>query len=81
MIKTVSAWQVIYGRRRIGKSTLINEFIKIKNAIFTQQQKLDKNRKLELFAKQVISVLDPDFGAFFIHTEDIFQFYYKEIAR
>ncbi|MFR3343938.1 MAG: ATP-binding protein [Anaerobutyricum sp.] len=33
---------VIYGRRRIGKSTLINEFIKNKNAIFIQQQKLDK---------------------------------------
>ncbi len=34
---------VIYGRRRIGKSTLINEFIKNKNAIFLySNKKLDK---------------------------------------
>ena len=38
---------VIYGRRRIGKSTLINEFIKNKNAIFYTATKVGKNRNLE----------------------------------
>lgn len=72
---------VIYGRRRIGKSTLINEFIKNKNAFYTAT-KVGQNRNLELFAKQVISVLDPDFesASFSIHRR-YFQFYYKEIAR
>lgn len=30
---------VIYGRRRIGKSTLITKFVKDKKTIFIQQQK------------------------------------------
>lgn len=33
---------VIYGRRRIGKSTLIAEFVKDKKTIFIQLQKLEK---------------------------------------
>ena len=37
---------VIYGRRRIGKSTLINEFIKNKNAIFYTATKVGQNRNL-----------------------------------
>ena len=71
---------VIYGRRRIGKSTLINEFIKNKNAIFYTATKVGQNRNLELFAKQVISVLDPDFeSASFPSTEDIFNFITKKL--
>lgn len=33
---------VIYGRRRIGKSTLIAEFVKEKKQFFIQLQKLEK---------------------------------------
>lgn len=33
---------VIYGRRRIGKSTLIAEFVKDKKQFFIQLQKLEK---------------------------------------
>lgn len=33
---------VIYGRRRIGKSTLISEFIKDKKIFFIQPQKLER---------------------------------------
>lgn len=33
---------VIYGRRRIGKSTLIAEFVKDKKKFFIQLQKLEK---------------------------------------
>ena len=33
---------VIYGRRRIGKSTLITEFVKDKKIYSIQQQKLGK---------------------------------------
>ncbi len=52
---------VIYGRRRIGKSTLIAEFIKDKKAIFYTATKVGKERNLELFSKQVTSVLAPAF--------------------
>lgn len=33
---------VIYGRRRIGKSTLISEFIKDKKIFYIQPQKLER---------------------------------------
>ena len=50
---------VIYGRRRIGKSTLIREFLKDKRAIFYTATKVGKARNLELFCQQVVSLLDP----------------------
>ena len=50
---------VIYGRRRVGKSTLIKEFVKGKKAIFYTATKVGAERNLELFSKQVLDVLDP----------------------
>ena len=50
---------VIYGRRRIGKSTLITEFAKGKRTIFYTATKIGKNRNLELFSKQVVDLLMP----------------------
>ena len=37
---------IIYGRRRIGKSTLIAEFIKNKKAIFYTATKVGKERNI-----------------------------------
>lgn len=50
---------IIYGRRRIGKSTLINEFVKDKKTIFYTATKIGKERNIELFGKQVLSSLAP----------------------
>ncbi len=50
---------VIYGRRRVGKSTLIREFIKDKRTIFYTATKVGAERNLELFTNQVLDVLDP----------------------
>ena len=50
---------VIYGRRRVGKSTLIKEFVKDKRVIFYTATKVGPERNLELFTKQVLEVLDP----------------------
>ena len=50
---------VIYGRRRIGKSTLIREFVKGKKTIFYTATKVNADRNLELFSAQVISVFIP----------------------
>ena len=50
---------VIYGRRRVGKSTLIKEFVKGKKAIFYTATKVGAERNLELFSRQVLDVLDP----------------------
>lgn len=51
---------VIYGRRRIGKSTLISEFIAGKRSIYYMATKVGADRNLELFTRQVLSVLEPD---------------------
>ncbi|MCR4651029.1 MAG: ATP-binding protein [Lachnospiraceae bacterium] len=50
---------VIYGRRRVGKSTLIKEFVKDKKVIFYTATKVGPERNLELFTKQVLDVLEP----------------------
>ena len=72
---------VIYGRRRIGKSTLITEFIKDKKAIFYTATKVGKDRNLELFTRQVLSVLDLDMEeASFPSIEAVFDFLGKKLS-
>ena len=65
---------VIYGRRRIGKSALINEFVKDKKSIFYTATKVGKERNLELFSKQVLSTLEPEYvAATFPDLESVFD--------
>ena len=72
---------VIYGRRRIGKSTLITEFVKDKKTIFYTATKVGKNRNLELFSKQVADLLMPEVGDIsFNTTEAVFDFIDKNIG-
>ena len=66
---------VIYGRRRIGKSTLISEFVRDKKHIFYTATKVGKKRNLELFSKQAAEFLMPgveDIG--FKTIEAVFDF-------
>ncbi|MBO5154479.1 MAG: ATP-binding protein [Eubacterium sp.] len=73
---------VIYGRRRIGKSTLITEFIKNKKAIFYTATKVGKERNVELFSKQVVSALDPAFEqAAFASIEAVFDFISRKMPK
>lgn len=51
---------VIYGRRRIGKSTLISEFIKEKKAIYYMATKVGAERNVELMGEETLRVLAPD---------------------
>lgn len=50
---------VIYGRRRIGKSTLLTEFIKDKKAVYYVATKVGTERNLELLAQEVVRILAP----------------------
>ena len=73
---------VIYGRRRIGKSTLIAEFVKDKKTVFYTATKVGKNRNLELFSKQVLDVLMPGIEDIsFPSTEAVFDFINKNIGN
>ena len=72
---------VIYGRRRVGKSTLITEFIKEKKAIFYTATKVGADRNLELFAKQVLVVVDPDYsGVAFSSLENVLDILTKRTS-
>lgn len=73
---------VIYGRRRIGKSTLITEFVKDKKTIFYTATKVGKHRNLELFSKQVVDLIMPDLEDIsFRTTEAVFDFIDKNIEN
>ena len=73
--KSSTGMTVIYGRRRIGKSTLISHFVKDKKTIFYTATKVGKERNLELFAKQVLYELMPDFAdVTFNSLEAVFDF-------
>ncbi len=72
---------VIYGRRRIGKSTLIAEFVKDKKTIFYTATKVGKERNLELFSKQVTDVFLPGIENISFQTVDaIFDFIEKSMT-
>lgn len=53
------AMSVIYGRRRIGKSTLIARFVEGKRAICYTASKVGAERNLALFTRQVMAILEP----------------------
>lgn len=44
---------VIYGRRRVGKTTLIREFCKGKNAVYFMSREASEERNLENFSRDV----------------------------
>lgn len=72
---------VIYGRRRIGKSTLIAEFVKDKKNIFYTATKVGKTRNLELFSRQVTDLFMPGVENISFHTtEAVFDFIDKNIG-
>ena len=72
---------VIYGRRRVGKSTLIKEFIRGKEVIFYTATKVGAERNRELFAKQVLDVLDPAYSeAVFSSIESVFDIITKKFG-
>ena len=46
---------IVYGRRRVGKTTLLNEFVKDKPAIFFAAQEANAHLNLQLFSEKIYS--------------------------
>ena len=69
---------VMYGRRRVGKTTLINEFIKNKKAIFYPGIDSNEKQNLELFSNSIMSV-SSDIAANMVFRDfsDAFESIYK----
>ena len=66
---------VVYGRRRVGKSTLLAKFIADKKAIFYTATKVGAERNRILLGKQVISALAGNVGNVMFPTmEDLLSF-------
>ena len=51
---------VIYGRRRVGKTTLINEFCKARKSVYFVAVQSTAKENLEILSAQILSVLAPD---------------------
>ena len=64
---------VIYGRRRIGKSTLINEFLKDKPNIFFQAKKDSSYGNLRSFSYEIDKLLDLPKSFVFSSMEEAFD--------
>lgn len=70
---------VMYGRRRIGKSTLIREFIKNKKAIYFAAIRAGIEKNLELLSRQVLEALNPAAASFAVSdTDTLFRFIGQE---
>jgi AAA+ ATPase superfamily predicted ATPase len=66
---------VLYGRRRIGKTTMISEFIANKPAIFFTAQELNDALNLSLFSKKIYSFFGiPESTGAFSNWNRAFEF-------
>ena len=72
---------VIYGRRRIGKSTLIKEFIKDKKAIYYITTKISTERNVELLSKEIFQILSPELSSMKItNLDDLFTLFTQSLG-
>ncbi|MCI5586633.1 MAG: AAA family ATPase [Lachnospiraceae bacterium] len=71
-------FMVIYGRRRVGKTTLINEFIKDKKAVFYPGIDSNEKQNLELFSNSILSaVSDMEINTIFSSFNDAFEYIFQ----
>lgn len=69
---------VIYGRRRVGKTTLIKEFIKDKKAIFYPGIDSNESQNLELFSNSIMDAFsDVNSNTIFKDFNAAFEYIYE----
>ena len=74
---------VIYGRRRVGKTAIINEFVKGKNAIYFTGVETNEKQNLENFSKCILEYVtkkpvNTSFTSFQAALEYVFELAEKE---
>lgn len=67
---------VIYGRRRVGKTALITQYIKDKDSIYLYATTDTIRRQLENFTKEIVKLIDNSYGKniSFKSFDDAFEF-------
>ena len=70
---------IIYGRRRVGKTALINEFCKNKKKIYFPALDSNAHDNLETLSKSIQAYLQPDMVEFPVYTS--FDAAFSEITR
>ena len=66
---------IMYGRRRVGKSTLLQHFIEGKKAVYYTAVRSSSQRNLELLGNRVMEVLAPEMKGLAFHSyEQLFAF-------
>ncbi|TYQ13006.1 UNVERIFIED_CONTAM: hypothetical protein Cloal_4052 [Acetivibrio alkalicellulosi] len=70
---------VIYGRRRVGKTTLIKEFCKDKKAVYFIAREANDIINIENFSKDLFNVTSPETAgtAKFVNWENAFEYVYS----
>jgi AAA+ ATPase superfamily predicted ATPase len=71
---------IVYGRRRVGKTKLLTEFIKGKNAIYYVAEENNDFRNKDKFAKIVMNHFKDELNVKFEEWEDIFKYIAKNIG-
>jgi AAA+ ATPase superfamily predicted ATPase len=64
---------ILYGRRRVGKSTLLGHFTENKRTVFFTAIESDSRRNLELFSRMVMKLRDVRSEAAFANWEKAFD--------
>jgi hypothetical protein len=73
--KNIFQMAVVYGRRRVGKTTLLNEFVKGKPAIFFAAPEANAHLSLSLFSEKVYAFFGlPKTTGVFKNWHDAFSF-------
>lgn len=72
---------VLYGRRRVGKTTLLQEFAKDKNAVFFPAQEKNDVLNLQDFSKMAQLKLDGTFIASFDGWRAAFEYIDKKVTE
>lgn len=69
---------VVYGRRRVGKSTLLLKFLEGKRAIYFMAAEIDRRENLKGFSRAIHSALGLDSDAVFADYESAFEYLMKQ---
>ncbi len=72
---------VMYGRRRVGKTTLLQDFAKDKNAVFFPAQEKNDALNLQDFSKMIQMRLDGMFISSFEGWKEAFEYIDKKVSE